>query len=349
MKPIYARAWPALAAAALFGGSTPLVKLLVGEMPTLQLAGLLYIGSGLGLFVIRLLRDRGWKSDGMTAGEWRWLAGAILFGGILGPILLVFGLAYTDAGAGSLMLNLEAVFTAVLAWVIFKENASRRIVVGMFLIVIGSAVLAWPAGTAEASNAFGLLAIAAACLCWGIDNNLTRHVSGSDALFIAGAKGLAAGAVNTSLAFMLGASLPAWSTAGAAMAVGLAGYGLSLVFFVLALRELGTARTGAYFSTAPFIGATIAILFLGEPAPSSFWLAVCLMGIGVWLHLSERHEHVHAHESMEHSHSHIHDEHHQHAHHFDWDGREPHVHLHLHEAMSHKHPHYPDIHHRHGH
>ncbi len=341
--------WPALVAAALFGASTPLVKLLVGELPTLLLAGLLYLGSGLGLATIRLLRDRGWKPSGLATGEWRWLAGAIVFGGLLGPVLLVFGLTHTDAGAASLMLNLEAVFTAVLAWVIFKENADRRIVLGMLLIVAGGAVLAWPTAGSATPDWIGPLAIAAACLCWAIDNNLTRRVSGSDALFIAGAKGWTAGVVNTSLALLLGASLPAWPAAGAAMAVGLAGYGLSLVLFVRALRGLGTARTGAYFSTAPFIGAAIAILLLGEPTPAPFWLAAGLMGAGVWLHLTERHAHAHTHEPLEHTHPHVHDAHHPHEHDFDWDGSEPHSHPHRHAVITHKHPHFPDIHHRHGH
>jgi drug/metabolite transporter (DMT)-like permease len=340
---------PALVAATLFGASMPLVKLLVGELPILLLAGLLYLGSGLGLAAIRLLRDRRWKPSGLAPGEWRWLAGAIVFGGLLGPVLLVFGLSRTDAGVASLMLNLEAVLTAVLAWVIFKENADRRIVLGMLLIVAGGAVLAWPGASSESPDWIGPLAIAAACLCWAIDNNLTRRVSGSDALFIAGAKGWTAGVVNTSLALLLGASLPAWSTVGAAMAVGLLGYGLSLVLFVRALRNLGTARTGACFSTAPFIGAAIAILLLGEPTPAPFWVAASLMGIGVWLHLSERHEHEHTHEPLEHTHPHVHDVHHQHEHDFDWDGTEPHSHHHRHSVLTHKHPHFPDIHHRHGH
>jgi drug/metabolite transporter (DMT)-like permease len=341
--------WPALAAAALFGASTPLVKLLVGELPTLLLAGLLYLGSGLGLAVIRLLRDRGWKPSGLAPGEWRWLAAAIVFGGLLGPVLLVFGLTRTDAGAASLMLNLEAVLTAVLAWVIFKENADRRIVLGMLLIVAGGAVLAWPTAGSATPDWIGPLAIAAACLCWAIDNNLTRRVSGSDALFIAGAKGWTAGMVNTGLALLLGASLPAWSLVGASMAVGLVGYGLSLVLFVRALRDLGTARTGAYFSTAPFIGAGLAIVLLGESTPAPFWLAAGLMGAGVWLHLTERHEHAHTHEPLEHTHPHVHDAHHPHEHDFDWDGSEPHSHPHRHAVITHKHPHFPDIHHRHGH
>ena len=349
MKRFQGGVWAALGAAALFGGSTPLVKLLVGELPPLLLAGLLYLGSGFGLAAIRLMRDRGWKPGRLAPGEWRWLAGAIVFGGMLGPALLVFGLTRIDAGIASLMLNLEAVATAVLAWVVFRENADRRIVLGMLFIVAGGAVLAWPTGASAAPDTVGLLAIAAACLCWGIDNNLTRRVSASDALFIAGVKGLTAGAVNTGLALLVGASLPDWPIFGAVMTVGLAGYGLSLVLFVLALRNLGTARTGAYFSTAPFMGAAIAILLLGESTPAPFWIAAGLMGMGVWLHLTEHHEHAHTHEPLEHTHSHVHDAHHQHAHDFDWDGTEPHSHLHRHVALTHKHPHFPDIHHRHGH
>lgn len=349
MSALHSAVWPALVAAALFGASTPLVKLLVGEMPPLLLAGLLYLGSGLGLAAIRLLRDRGWKASGLAPDEWRWLAGAIVFGGMLGPALLVVGLTRTDAGTASLMLNLEAVFTAILAWMVFKENADRRIVLGMALIIAGGVALAWPASVRTTQDWVGLLAIAGACMCWGIDNNLTRHISGSDALFIAGAKGWTAGAANTSLGLITGASLPALPTSAAAMLVGLAGYGLSLVFFVLALRNLGTARTGAYFSTAPFLGAAIAILLLGEPAPMHFWVAAGLMALGVWLHLTEHHTHLHTHEPLLHSHPHIHDAHHPHIHDFEWDGREPHSHTHQHEALTHSHPHYPDLHHRHRH
>ena len=341
--------WPALAAAGLFGASTPFVKLLVGELPALLLAGLLYLGSGLGLAAVRLLRDRGWQASGIAAGEWRWFGAAIVFGGMLGPALLVFGLTRIDAGPASLLLNLEAVFTALLAWLVFRENADRRIVLGMAVIVVGGAVLAWPSATYPAQDALGLLAIAAACLCWAIDNNLTRRVSNADALFVAGTKGLTAGAVNTSIAWLMGASLPAWTTVGSIMTVGLLGYGLSLVLFVRALRELGTARTGAYFSTAPFLGATLSIALLNEPTTPLFWLAACLMGIGVWLHLTEVHAHEHMHEPLDHAHRHVHDPHHQHAHDFDWDGGEPHSHPHHHTPLIHSHPHYPDIHHRHPH
>jgi hypothetical protein len=134
----------------------------------------------------------------------------------------------------------------------------------------------------------------------------------------------------------------------ATMALGLAGYGASLVLFVLALRGLGTERTGAYFSMAPFMGASLALL-MGESAGLFFWSASALMCVGVWLHLTETHEHEHVHEPLEHEHPHSHDEHHQHEHEFDWDSSKPHSHFHRHTAMTHKHAHFPDIHHRHTH
>lgn len=339
----------ALLAAALFGASTPFAKLLVGELSPVLLAGLLYLGSGIGLTLVRLVRDRGWKPAGLVPAEWPWLLGAILFGGILGPLALLFGLTSTSGSAASLLLNLEAVLTAVIAWVVFRENADRRIVLGMLAIVAGGVVLSWPSGDGGASGWMGPVAIVGACLCWAIDNNLTRKVSASDALFIASSKGMIAGAVNTSLGLSLGATVPDAAIVLATGAVGLLGYGISLVMFVLALRGLGTARTGAYFSTAPFIGAAVALVLLGESTYPAFWLAAGLMGFGVWLHLTEHHEHEHTHEPIEHSHRHTHDEHHQHVHDFEWNSTESHEHLHRHAAVIHKHPHFPDIHHRHAH
>jgi drug/metabolite transporter (DMT)-like permease len=311
----------ALLAAALFGASTPFAKMMVGELSPILLAGLLYLGSGVGLSAARLIRDRGWQSSGLARPEWPWLLGAITFGGVLGPTLLMFGLTQTAGTTASLLLNLEAVLTALLAWVVFKENADRRIVLGMVTIVAGGVVLSWPIGDAGQSSWLGPLAVAAACLCWAIDNNLTRKVSASDALFIASSKGMIAGVVNTALAFYLGASLPLAATVISAMAVGLFGYGLSLVLFVLALRGLGAARTGAYFSTAPFIGAAVALALLDESTSPTFWLAAALMGVGVWLHLTERHEHEHDHRALESGHA----------------------------PITHSHPHFPDIHHRHEH
>ena len=341
----------ALTAAALFGASTPLAKVLGAQISPVMLAGLLYLGSGLGLLLVRCLRDQGWKRSGLTASEWPWLLGAIVFGGVLGPVALMFGLTRTSGATASLMLNLEPVLTATLAWFVFKEHADRRIVLGMLAIIVGGIVLSWPVGQlASASQSiFGPLAVAFACLCWAIDNNLTRKVSASDALYIAGAKGLFAGLVNCAIALMLGANLPAFSVLSPTLAIGFLGYGVSLVLFVLALRGLGAARTGAYFSTAPFLGAAISIAVLGESVSVVFWVAALFMIAGVWLHLTERHSHDHQHQPMEHTHRHSHDAHHQHDHDEDIPEGAAHSHVHQHVAIRHSHPHFPDIHHRHRH
>ena len=343
-------AYAALAAALLFGASTPFAKQLLRDVSPVLLAGLLYLGSGVGLGIIRLIRDHGWHLPAMSRGEWRWLLLAIGFGGVLAPLFLMLGLATTPASTTSLMLNLEAVLTALIAWVVFRENTDRNVVLGMIVIVIGAVLLAWPDPSAKTGQlGWGALLIAAACLCWALDNNFTRKVSATDALFLADLKGCVAGIVNTTIALSLGAALPATTAIGEAMAVGLLGYGISLVLFVLALRGLGTARTGAYFSTAPFLGAAIAIAAFGEHASPLFWIAAALMTLGVWLHLTERHTHMHTHDPITHTHRHVHDIHHQHKHEFPWDGYEPHTHEHTHAPITHSHPHYPDIHHQHKH
>jgi drug/metabolite transporter (DMT)-like permease len=340
----------ALLSALMFGASTPFAKLLTGGVSPVLLAGLLYLGSGLGLWSIRLLGAGRLAVPRLPSREWPWFLGAIASGGVIGPVLLMYGLTATSASSASLLLNLEAVMTVLIAWIVFRENAGRRIVLGMMLIAAGGLALAWPqAAGGQSGTIRGGLLIGGACLCWALDNNLTRKISAADADFIAGTKGLVAGITNVALAIALGASLPPLPLVLAAMTLGLFGYGVSLVLFVLALRGLGTARTGAYFSTAPFLGAAIAVIALHEPAPPLFWLSACLMAAGVALHLTERHTHEHRHEALSHSHSHAHDSHHLHEHDFAWDGTEPHVHLHRHDAMTHEHPHYPDMHHRHGH
>jgi len=340
----------ALYAAALFGASTPLAKLLSGNVPPLMLAGLLYGGSGLGLSLWMLARKRGDANATdarLTGHDAPWLAGAIAAGGIAGPIFLMFGITMIPGSSASLLLNLEGVFTALIAWFVFQENFDRRIFLGMALIVAAGVLLSTQ--ERQAGIPLGGMLVGAACLCWAIDNNLTRKVSASDPLQIAALKGGVAGIVNTTLALSMGNAFPAIRIALGAATIGLAGYGISLVLFVLALRYLGTARTGAYFSAAPFIGAAVSLLLLHETPMLFFWIATALMGAGIWLHLTERHEHAHAHEEMTHEHSHVHDEHHRHDHESAWDGTEPHTHSHRHEAMTHKHPHYPDIHHRHSH
>ncbi len=342
----------AFAAAALFGASTPFAKILLGEVSPILLAGLLYFGSGVGLSLVRLARrgreNKGAGEAALPRSQWGWLAGAVLFGGALGPVLLMLGLQSTAASTASLLLNLEGVFTALLAWFVFRENFDARIALGMVAIVAGGLVLSWQSGAGLVFSS-GALLVAGACLCWGVDNNLTQKVSSSDPFQIAAIKGLVAGSVNLAIAFALGASLPPVPVLAGALVVGFLGYGLSLACFVLALRHIGTARTGAYFSLAPFVGAAVALLLLREPIASTFWFAGALMGVGVWLHLTERHAHKHHHERLEHAHRHTHDEHHHHAHAADIDPTEPHTHLHVHEPAAHSHEHFPDIHHRHAH
>ncbi|WP_457329558.1 DMT family transporter [Rhizobacter sp. P5_C2] len=345
---------PALAAALLFGASTPLAKLLGAELPPILLAGLLYLGSGLGLAVVLVMRraaglaeEAGGATLAIPRKDIPWLAGAIIAGGVFGPALLMAGLATTDAAPAALLLNVEGVLTAVIAWLVFKENADRQIVLGMAAIVAGGVLLSWQPGAARLSS--GALLIIGACLCWAIDNNLTRKVSANDALVMACLKGVLAGTVNTSLGLLAGAHLPPPGPLAATLVVGLAGYGLSLVLFVVALRSLGTSRTGAYFSVAPLFGVLIAFALWPQVPSWSFWGAAALMVAGVWLHLRERHDHLHTHRPMAHVHRHTHDEHHQHHHDFPWDGTSPHVHPHQHAAVTHQHAHFPDIHHRHPH
>jgi drug/metabolite transporter (DMT)-like permease len=342
---------PALTAAILFGASTPLARALTGAVDPAWLAGCLYAGSGLGLSVVFALRRATRNSDRispLTRRDLPWLVAAIASGGIVAPLLFTFGLRETAGATASLLLNLETVLTVLLAWFVFREHYGPRVVVGMGLIVAACALLGGL--TRDVGGAgWGALLIALACLCWALDNNLTRKIAGSDALSIAVAKGLCGGAVNLSLAAVLGGPPPDLLPAIAAGAVGFLGYGVSLVLFVVALRSLGTARASAYYATAPFIGVAVAFAVFGERPGSIFWAALPLMAIGVWLHLTERHAHLHLHEAMVHDHPHEHDEHHRHAHDFPWDGSEPHAHPHGHEPLTHAHTHFPDAHHRHGH
>ncbi len=335
----------ALGAALLFGAGTPLAKGLLDAVNPWMLAGLLYLGSGVGLSLYRWLTHA--PVVRLPGNEVPWFAGAILSGGIIGPVLLMFGLTGMPASGASLLLNAESVFTALLAWFAFKENFDRRIALGMLAIVAGAVVLSVPSG-ARIAGLWPTLAILGACFAWGVDNNLTRKVSLTDATWIASVKGWVSGIVNLGLAFSLGASMPALPSLAGAMIVGLLAYGVSLTLFVVGLRHLGTARTGAYFSVAPFFGALLAVL-MGEPVTMPLLMAGALMALGTWLHLTERHEHGHQHEEMEHRHEHVHDEHHQHAHDFPVTPGTKHSHRHRHEPLIHAHPHFPDAHHRHSH
>ena len=340
----------ALSAAVLFGLSTPIAKILIGGMSPLLLAGLLYSGSGIGLSLILMVRAMTGARGTITRPrgiELLWLLGAIIAGGALAPYLLMYGLQFTDSASASLILNLEGVFTALLAWFAFKENVDRRIALGMACIIAGGVLLSLGPRD-RGSGWLGPLAIGAACMAWALDNNFTRKVSVHDSMLIACVKGLIAGPVSVALAIHYGAAIPGSMRLIQAGLVGFVGYGLSLTLFVVALRNLGTARTGAYFSLAPSIGAALAVV-LGAPVTGVLLAAAVLMGVGIWLHLSENHAHLHVHASMVHEHVHTHDEHHRHVHEPGWDGKEPHSHVHRHEPLTHTHAHYPDVHHRHEH
>src|SRR5450830_266591 len=341
----------ALISAALFGISTPAAKALVGAIDPIVLAGLLYCGAGIGVAMLRRVglafQAPANREQSLRRQDIPWLAGAIAAGGIAGPILLMTGLARTDAAAASLLLTLEGAATALMAWFIFHENFNRRVALGMALLVAGAAVLAW-SGTPTLASIVGPVAIIGACIMWALDNNLTRKVSLADPLQIVELKGLVAGPVSVMIGLWAGGSLPGASDALLAGVVGFLGYGVSLALFVVALQHLGAARTGAYFSTAPFLGAVLA-LSLGEPFTAGLLTAGALMAVGVWLHLTERHSHAHLHPEMEHDHEHTHDDHHQHTHDVTVTAGTTHRHLHRHAQQEHRHAHYPDAHHQHRH
>ena len=319
-------AGPALLSAALFGASTPLAKLLLRGIDPWMLAGLLYLGSGVGLAVVRIVAAADGRRDvepRLQGRGWLWLGSAILSGGVVAPVLLMIGLARSSATTAALLLNLEGVLTALLAWFVFRENVDRRVAAGMAAIVAGGVILAGN-GDRMTGDLLGPVAIAAACLGWAIDNNLTRKVSSTDPVYVATLKGGVAGVVNVAIARGLGSTWPEPAALFSAGLVGFGGYGISLVLFVIALRHIGVARTAAYFSLAPFFGGTLAVIAFREPVTLPLIAAGVLMAIGVWLHLTERHEHEHSHGSLA-------------------EGRFPRG------DVRHSHPHYPDSDHRHDH
>jgi drug/metabolite transporter (DMT)-like permease len=349
--PLVGGALYGLAAAALFGATVPLAKALLGSVQPFVLAGLFYLGSGIGLSLWRLIsRARGGTAveAKLKRADYGWLFAAILFGGVFAPLLLMYGLLTTPASGASLLLNLEGAFGALIAWKVFREHANRRVVLGMILLTLGAMALSVRPDLSVQFSA-GAVCVILACLCWGIDNNLTRKISAADPVQIAGLKGLCAGPVNFAIGLMCGGTLPSMDLSAASLLIGFFGYGLSLVLYIFGLRHVGAARTSAYFSAAPFIGAASSIIFLHESVTVFFGLAATLMMAGLWLHLTEQHEHSHTHSRLEHDHLHVHDEHHHHSHSPDDPGGEPHSHTHAHEPLTHSHAHMPDIHHEHSH
>lgn len=371
----------AAAAAALFGMSTPLAKLLEKEIAPVMLASLFYLGFGIGFALLSALaasRKKQGKVLLLSRADLPSLMVVVTAGGIFAPVCLMLGLSYSSATTASLLLNLEAVLTALIAWIYFRENCDSKIILGMIAITAGGIMLSFnqfdfnqlsfdqtsvnsalnlaPSITTPLASMSGPILIALACLGWAIDNNFTRKIAAADAKQIAMIKGLVAGLVNLAFALALGQKLPNVGAITAALLLGFVGYGLSLVFYVMALRDLGNARTSAYFATAPFLGALLSLVIFREPVTATLTLAALLMGIGVYLHISERHEHTHIHEETEHEHEHLHDLHHNHEHasgdeptHRKNGSEIPHTHKHRHEGLKHSHTHYPDLHHRHRH
>jgi drug/metabolite transporter (DMT)-like permease len=343
----------ALLASVLFGASAPFAKLLLAGIDPIPLAAFLYLGSGLGAWLLFYFQQAGNGGKQVEAHLARtdlpWLMGAILSGGVAAPILLMGGLNQTPASTASLLLNFESVATTLIAVLAFKEAVDRRILWALGLITLASILTSWTGGQWGVS--LGALGVLGACFLWGVDNNLTRHISAKNPLVIVGVKGLAAGSFSLILAFVLSKPMPAVSGALLAMLLGSISYGLSIFLFILAMRELGAARTSTLFGIAPFVGTFLSLVMLREMPPLLFWAAVPVMLVGAWLMLTEHHDHHHIHESMEHIHAHAHDDHHEHEH-------EPvmpslvkgmHTHLHQHDGLMHNHAHTPDLHHWHGH
>jgi drug/metabolite transporter (DMT)-like permease len=280
----------ALAAATLFGISAAFSKLALRDVSPQLLAGLLYLGSGAGLALLWLGRRLTTSRETpLRRSDVPWVVASIAAGGVAAPLLLMAGLSRTTASTGSLMLNLEGAFTAGLAWIAFGERFDRRIALGMLVIVAGGVVLSW-GGRAEIGGIAGPLLVAGSTLAWGLDNNLTQRFADKDPLQIGVLKGVVAGAVNTAIALGLGARWPAPPSIAAALVQGLVCYGASLVLFVLALRHSGTARTGASFSTAPFIGTAVSLVVFREHPTASFMAAAVMMLVGVWLLLTRGEE-----------------------------------------------------------
>lgn len=347
-----------LVAAALFGASAPVSKRLLAEASPLLLSGLLYLGAALGIGLVRacersiaaLRGEPPAREAALQGRDVPTLIVIVLVGGVVSPLLMLTGLGRVSGMAGALLLNLEAPFTMLIAVAGFREHLGRRTIVSAALIVGAAAGLGLRGSAGDSPSQLpGVLALAGACAGWGLDNNLSQRLSLRDPRSVVLIKTAGAGLLALPLALMLGAPLPTWGTVMAALVLGGLSYGASILLDMYALRLLGAAREAAFFATAPFMGALLAVPILGErPGVAELLAAVAMIG-GVVLLLRERHSHAHTHEALVHDHLHVHDEHHRHSH----DGvdapGEPHAHLHRHEPIAHEHPHVPDLHHRHRH
>lgn len=344
----------ALLAAAMFGANAPIAKLLLGVIEPIPLAAFLYLGSGLGLLLLRGLQRLSRKGTSVEAqiskADIPWLFGAVFVGGVAAPIVLMFSLRNTPAATASLLFNFESVATTLVAVFIFKEAIGRRVWLAIVCITLASILLSLDI-SGQWGISVGAIGVLATCVLWGIDNNFTRNISAKDPLAIVTIKGIGAGSFTLILAFILNKPLPNFLTIFGAMLLGCFSYGLSIVLFIHAMRCLGAARTSALFGIAPLIGVLLSILFIREVPNMLFFVSLPVMIGGVVLLLGEEHEHTHIHSVIQHEHRHSHDDdHHTHDH---AESEIPptgfHAHPHKHEAIQHSHPHTPDIHHRHEH
>ena len=353
-EPMKAQMMPvafAMTAAILFGAGTPFAKILVGDVEPIMLAGLLYLGAFIGLCVYALFAriTKGTRGSGapLVREDIPWLAGSTLSGGIVAPICLMTGLTLTTGFTASLLLNLEGLATAVIAYLVFKENLGWRLGAAVVCMTVAGILLSWDSSTG-AITVSGPLLLLAAGVSWGVDNNLTRKISHKDSVRISQIKGLVAGGTSVALALLLGFALPANLDLVLALLLGSVSYGASLVFFIQALQGMGASRTGAFFSLGPFVGAAVSVALLRESLSLAVIPAALLMLAGVLAIVYERHSHAHAHDEITHTHLHAHDDQ-MHGHPHDGPAEGQHVHEHTHPSVTHDHIHWPDIHHRHEH
>jgi drug/metabolite transporter (DMT)-like permease len=339
----------AILSAILFGMSPVACKVFVGQIPTTLLAGLLYLGSGLGLTWVVLRQPTPFYNvlRSLSRRQWATLVGAIVAGGIAAPLFMAYGILSGTATEVSLLLNFETVATTLLAWMIFHEYIGYQVWIGKILI-IGASILVVITGSDGVHVSIPGLSVLAACILWGIDNNLTRELETLPASLLACMKGWSAGIFNVLLFLILFRSPVTAVQISGALIIGALSYGASLVLFIHALREIGSARTSTWFAAGPFFGTILSVIVLGERPPGAYWVAAPLMLSGMFFLYRELHRHSHRHESLIHSHPHEHDEHHNHEH-GDGENGVKHDHSHEHKPITHSHVHWPDIHHRHIH
>jgi drug/metabolite transporter (DMT)-like permease len=343
MRANFAHILQALLAALFFGASAPLSKLLLGDAPPVLLAAFLYLGSGTGISLVKLTQrlTSNQKEAGIRPPDIKWLAGAIISGGILAPIVLMVSLQNTPAATASLLLNFEGVGTTLIALFFFRESISRRALAAIFIITLASMFLSTNF-EGRLGLSLGAVGVILACVLWGVDNNFTRNISAKDPLTIVAWKGLVAGTFSLVLGLSLGQQLPPWATLLGILLLGFISYGLSTMLFIYAMRGLGAARTSALYGTAPLAGVLLSFIIFREPITLLFIFAAALMAAGALLLANEEHAHFHIHMPVVHEHRHRHDEFHQH------DLADlTHAHEHEHPRTEHEHGHMPDIHHRH--